>query len=251
MQKQEEKHYFGNFGIRKIVRTAMLMGCILWILVLAGCGKEEALPETEDEDGDIRHSTEDGLFRSLDATVEVAAGGLYGSGVIYEQGEKGLILVTAGHVISEDVDDINVTFRDGSQVKCSGFTRAEDADCVFFTAAYEDMPTEWQENYGTVIKDRQRFDALECEKGVFLADRQAENELGCRFALVVDSWIYVEDFSQHMILLSGQAHAGMSGCGVFDGEGCFLGILCGGNDEGELAVLPYSVIESCYRMIFD
>jgi hypothetical protein len=38
----------------------------------------------------------------------------------------------------------------------------------------------------------------------------------------------------------------MSGCGVLDENGVFLGVLCGGNDSGELAVLPYSIIDAKY-----
>jgi hypothetical protein len=82
---------------------------------------------------------------------------------------------------------------------------------------------------------------------IFLADGNTENELGCRYAILEDSWIYVEDFGEYMMILSGEADAGMSGCAVLDENGVFLGILCGGNEDGELAVLPYSIVDARYE----
>ena len=49
-----------------------------------------------------------------------------------------------------------------------------------------------------------------------------------------------------MMLARGEALQGMSGGGVFDQRGHFIGILCGGNADGELAVLPLSIIEARY-----
>lgn len=36
----------------------------------------------------------------------------------------------------------------------------------------------------------------------------------------------------------------MSGGGAFTEDGVFLGILCGADEEGKVAVVPYSIIES-------
>ena len=37
---------------------------------------------------------------------------------------------------------------------------------------------------------------------------------------------------------------GMSGGGAFTEDGVFVGILCGGDEEGKVAVVPYSMIET-------
>jgi len=36
----------------------------------------------------------------------------------------------------------------------------------------------------------------------------------------------------------------MSGGGAFTEDGVFVGILCGGDEEGKVAVVPYSMIET-------
>ncbi len=202
-------------------------------------GKEESPAEGE---GPV--SEQDGLVTSLAAAVTVMAGGNQGSGVLYETTDDGLIFVTAGHVISPGIQEASVFFQDGEEILCSRISVSSEADCAFLAADKEFLPADWKERYAPVYRDRDIFDALESGKGVFVADSQADNGLGCRFAMVVESWSYVEDFGQHMMLLSGEAQAGMSGSGVFDENGCFLGILCGGNEEGELAVLPYSIVET-------
>ena len=54
----------------------------------------------------------------------------------------------------------------------------------------------------------------------------------------------MEDFDEHMILLQGLMVPGMSGGGAFTEDGVFLGILCGADEEGKVAVVPYSIIEA-------
>ena len=55
---------------------------------------------------------------------------------------------------------------------------------------------------------------------------------------------HVEDFDQYMLLLQGLIAPGMSGGGAFTEDGVFVGILCGGDEEGKVAVVPYSMIET-------
>ena len=43
---------------------------------------------------------------------------------------------------------------------------------------------------------------------------------------------------------AGLPEPGMSGGGAFTEDGVFLGILCGADEEGKVAVVPYSIIES-------
>ena len=63
-------------------------------------------------------------------------------------------------------------------------------------------------------------------------------------------WIYVEDFGCHMMIGKADAVPGMSGGGVFDQTGTFLGIICGMDQEGNVAILPASVIASEYEVLF-
>ncbi len=248
-----------------MVRPAALAagaGSFLLCALLAGCGREDmsgppedGVPTTGEErrdaeipgggtqDGDPAEA-EDGLVRMRTAAVGIAAGGLSGSGVIYEVSEDGILLLTAGHVMGDAGEEASVTFYDGESAVCREFWVFPDADCAFLRVPRGALPTGWEERYLAVEKDRAAFDRTEEGSGIFLADPENENDFGYRYGMLLEPWIYVEDFGQYMMLLSGEAEPGMSGCGVFDEKGCFLGILCGENGEGELAVLPYSVADA-------
>lgn len=247
-------------------KVAMLLSlCIL--VSFGGCGKitgdvsgrkdipaekEGSIGEGSPLDDMVspNEKLEDGLMQSLAATVQIFADNFQGSGVIYAYWENSVVLVTAAHVIPPECKEIKIIFEDGEEAVCTNYQLMEDVDCAFMILGEESLPKAWQEKYGVVKRDREKFDAMQSDEGVFLADYQAENDLGCRFAMIIESWIYVEDFATHMMLLSGEAHGGMSGCGVFEENGCFLGILCGGNEKGELAVLPYSLIEANFTKTY-
>ena len=247
----------------------------LWLLlslcagVLGGCAgqtgngpetvSESGGPETASESGGPERisesgspaQSEDGLTRMLAASVKITAGGLSGSGVVYEEAEDGLVLLTAGHVLADVTADgeADCSFYDGFEVSCQEFWVFPEADCAFLRIPYEALPSDWRERYRAAEKDREAFDSLEAEEGVFLSDPENENTFGYRFALLLEKWIYVEDFGQYMMLLNGEAEPGMSGCGVYDEDGCFLGILCGENGDKELAVVPYSAADAVYTQL--
>ena len=67
---------------------------------------------------------------------------------------------------------------------------------------------------------------------------------------VSESWIYVEDFGYHMMIVKAATVPGMSGGGVFYSDGGFAGIICGVDEAGNVAILPESVILSEYGAIY-
>ncbi|MCM1466413.1 MAG: serine protease [Bacteroidales bacterium] len=238
-----------------IKRNVKILLCLFLLTIFSACGKttedvSEKRSASAEESPLGEPFAEDGLIQSLAATVEIFADNYHGSGVIYAQKDDGIVLVTAAHVIPADCQKIKIVFGDGEESVCTDYRLTEQIDGAFLEVKTEMLPADWQEKYGIVKKDRKIFDAVQSEDGVFLRDYDSENDLGCRFAMVVEGWIYVEDFGTHMMLVSGEAHSGMSGCGVFEENGCFLGILCGANDEGELAVLPYSLIEANFTKAY-
>lgn len=240
--------------MKRISRKVAILLSLCLLIGLSGCGKD-----TKDNSGEqgvsagdafsLSEKPEDGLMQSLTAAVQILADNFQGSGIIYADWEDKAVLVTAAHVIPAECKEIKVIFKDGQEAVCTDYRLMEDVDCAFLFLQEESLPKDWQEKYGVVKKDRERFDAMSSDEGVFVADYQADNDLGCRFAMIIDNWIYVEDFATHMMLLSGEARGGMSGSGVFEEDGCFLGILCGSNESGELAVLPYSIIETNFTKL--
>ena len=59
---------------------------------------------------------------------------------------------------------------------------------------------------------------------------------------ILEPWIYMEDYGQYMIWAQAEIRPGMSGGALFDDGGYFIGILSGGNGDGELSAVPLSLI---------
>ena len=221
---------------------SLIMSCAL---LLTGCGAKQQDTETAEETESASY-TEEGILpditefdipeeipqkltetdlRVFQSLVGVRAGDLQGSGVIYDENEESMLIVTAGHVLEHDTGELLVTFPDGTVVAASGIVKAKNCDLAFL----------W------VDKDRNAFDALEVYEDVWMYGGTSGQPV---YAFVVEPWIYVEDFTQYMLLLQGLMEPGMSGGGAFTKDGVFLGILCGADEEGKVAVVPYSIIES-------
>lgn len=179
--------------------------------------------------------------RILQSIMQIQAGDLQGSGVIYEEDEDFVVIVTAGHVLPHGTDEVLLTFPDKTQVTTSEAETVEDRDLAFLWVDKEKLSEETWKSCLPVQTDRQVFDSLEEYEDVWMYGGENGEPV---YAFVVDPWIYVEDFDEHMILLQGLMVPGMSGGGAFTEDGVFLGILCGADEEGKVAVVPYSIIEA-------
>lgn len=173
--------------------------------------------------------------------VRIQAGDLQGSGVIYAEETDTILIATAGHVLSHSTGEIMVTFPDGTQAEAAGTETASSCDLAFVWVNKSQLPGEVRETCLPVQTDRDVFDSLEVYEDVWMYGGDSGTPV---YAFVVDPWIYVEDFGQYMLLLQGIAEPGMSGGGVFTEDGVFLGIICGADEEGKVAAVPYSIVET-------
>lgn len=119
--------------------------------------------------------------------------------------------------------------------------KAKNCDLAFLWVDKADLTESTWESCLVADTDRNAFDALEVYEDVWMYGGTSGQPA---YAFVVEPWIYVEDFTQYMLLLQGLMEPGMSGGGAFTEDGVFLGILCGADEEGKVAVVPYSIIES-------
>jgi hypothetical protein len=101
------------------------------------------------------------------------------------------------------------------------------------------------EAYSGIVQasiDKQVFDQAMGGDGIIVKGFEEGVTLKEQRGIIVNPWIFTEDFQQYMIWGTAEVYPGMSGGGVFDEDGYLLGILCGNNSEGDIAVLPLSII---------
>lgn len=233
----------------------LMAGCLL---LFSGCGQNGTgdvgtattgaqLPEGETTatEWQLPAETEQKLTETeltvRKSLVQIQAGDLLGSGVIYEEDEKSLLIATAGHVLTHTNGEILVTFPGGTQVTATEAETVGSCDLAFVWVDKEKLSGETWKVCLPVHTDRNVFDTLKEYDDVWMYGGETGMPV---YAFVVDPWIYVEDFGQNMLLLQGLAEPGMSGGGVFSEDGVFLGIICGADEEGKVAAVPYSMIQT-------
>lgn len=233
----------------------LMAGCLL---LFSGCGQNGTgdagtattgaqLPEGETTatEWQLPAETEQKLTETeltvRKSLVQIQAGDLLGSGVIYEEEKKSLLIATAGHVLTHTNGEILVTFPDGTQVTATEAETVGSCDLAFVWVDKEKLSGETWKVCLPVHTDRNVFDTVKEYDDVWMYGGETGMPV---YAFVVDPWIYVEDFGQNMLLLQGLAEPGMSGGGVFSEDGVFLGIICGADEEGKVAAVPYSMIQT-------
>ncbi len=249
-------------------RLLIFIACILSISASDGCGYYSPLENTAEEFTDRAVSGEpetyimpcsplievenpeqenmaDMLQRtSAGAMVKIVAQELSGSGVIYRICEDKLVVVTAGHILEQARGEVWLTFFDDFVVESLEYVVSGNADLAFVKVEIEEIPQEHLQKYYCVNTDKESFDALKGGDGIIAMGSKSEAAGDAYEGRLVESWIYVEDFAQYMMLARVEVYPGMSGGGLFDMQGHFLGILCGTDEDGETAVVPLNVLEA-------
>lgn len=233
-------------GRKKTITIIICGGIIVCITVIL-----TALLLAGGEDKPAEENLTDVLKKALSGTmVRIYAGEVSGSGIIYKVDKEEMVIVTAGHVLEQTEGDVWVSFLDDWAVACSEYRIAADADAAFICLPLTGIPQENLARYFTVDIDKESFDRLKSGDEVVVMGSKSGVAGNTYEGCVIEPWIYLEDFSQYMMTVKGEAVQGMSGGGVFDRDGHFVGILCGGSKDGELAVLPLSIINAKYRELF-
>lgn len=174
--------------------------------------------------------------------VQIGAGSQLGSGVIYGTKEGEILILTAAHVLEDAGTSVRVTFSDGFSVACETFFCFELADAGLIRVDGTGIPEENLTHYLRACVDKESFDAVKPGAGCIAMGSRTGVAAEAYEGTVLDSWIYMDDYTQYMMWVRAPGKAGMSGGGLFDSQGHFLGILSGENGDGELAVVPLSLI---------
>lgn len=182
----------------------------------------------------------------LCSCVRIQVEGHHGSGSIYRMLEDEIIIVTNRHVLQYWNEDSYVTFFNGAVGEGQLLGMAEDADVGFISVPTTDFT--WQElmNYRNV---RQNLEFVTSDD--FLSIDIATDIWNPEMfqGEVISPSVYLEDFETEMLYGKGYAKPGMSGGGVFDEYGYYLGMMTGGTLQDEIAAVPAETIIQEYRTI--
>ncbi len=174
-------------------------------------------------------------------SVAVTCGEYYGCGTIYDDDKSSFTIVTARHVLQDYYDgaseDIMVKFENNESGTASILYEDIDLAIVFLGVGKKDISTDYYS-----VSDISSGSGTSSESGSTLYIGQTiylvDANTGDIYAgSIANPSVYSEDFGMDMIYCYCAVTPGMSGTGLFDEEGKYLGILLGGSDEAEAVCL--------------
>lgn len=186
----------------------------------------------------------------LSAALCIQAGERYGSGSIYGIIQDELVVVTAGHLLAGSPEEVDITFFDGRQAKGSLLAVSDEADVGFVGIPLSELPIEELARLRHVRIAHEAYENITKNSRFFMIDmvNDSAGPICCRGA-VVEKEIFLSDYGRSMMYGDAYVHPGMSGCGLFDEYGNFVGILSGGTEHNEIAAVPLTEIEKAYQKI--
>lgn len=184
----------------------------------------------------------------LPAAVRLQAGEMYGSGSIYEITTEEVIVATAGHLLSNGRQEWEVTFFDGEWTIGRPVSISDGADVGFIAVSLSDLPKEELMKLCRVTKNPHAWHSFNKNSRFFMIDMVSDGGEPTYFqGALVEKEMFLPDYGRIMMYGDAYAHPGMSGCGIFDGYGNFVGILSGATEQNEIAAVPLSEIEEAYK----
>ncbi len=208
--------------------------------------KTESTTHENKADSEITPALVSDTLRSC-AIVE--SGGLIGSGNIWDVDDKSITVITACHVI-DDRNDITVHFlppegteseddlpEEKSTANAIEIFADENSDYCLLRVDLEDHPYLDTKMLSSV---RVRETLPQTNETIFLID--PETKTGSA-GIVASPSVYSEDFGCDMIYCYVTVNEGMSGSGLFDTEGKYLGMLLGGSEDNEAVILSSQEIK--------
>lgn len=228
---------------RKKNQALFLLLLFLLAGAVTGC-REQKLTETEllaNED------CEKALENVLPSSVKIQMEGYHGSGSIFEVTETEIVIATGRHVLQYFNEDSYIIFYGGIQKKGRLLFMSETADVGFAGIPLSSFTKEELASFKKIRKQKDVYDALSKDTGFFMPDLWEEQQPAYLRGSVGDKEKYIAEFDAEMLYGDGEARAGMSGCGIFDGYGNYIGLLSGATEHYEIAGVPLPVIWEEYE----
>lgn len=191
----------------------------------------------------------------LCSCVRIQTRGHYGSGSIYRMLEKEIIIVTNRHVLQYWDEDSYVLFFNDAVAFGEILGVAEEADVGFVRISAGEFSFEELLTFRNIrMAAGQAKEKKEPESGLSEGSAFFSVDMASDFTHPVMTrgeirapLLYLEDFGMEMLYGVGEAAPGMSGSGIFDGYGNYLGMMTGATLQEEIAAVPGEAIRKEYE----
>ncbi len=197
--------------------------------------------------------------------VQVQVGKEYGSGNILSINKDQILIITAGHVVKnwDSTDNHFVIFYNGKIADATLITSDETYDAAILSVNTSSIDPYNLINLRAVNINPDVMPSFDKIKGETIIALDSDHQVNAKekqhydyygsntgigikyvYGPVINPNIMVSDYGYKMIYVRCDAHHGMSGGGVFDLSGNYLGILVGGTNKGETVAVRLSDIEA-------
>ncbi|WP_081846768.1 S1 family peptidase [Butyrivibrio sp. AE3004] len=221
-------------------------------------------------------ATDTGVVRTAlnmrPSAIQLQVGKEYGSGNIIQITNDKIYILTARHVVKNwsESDNHYVIFFNGRVADAELVTMNDDFDAAIVsvsTALLNDFDImnlrsvainlsatstfDKEKNQIVIALDsNHRINAKEIQNYSYFGD---DTGIGCKYVYgsVINPNIMVAEYGYKMMYVKCDAHGGMSGGGVYDIYGNYMGILVGGTDKGEMVAVRVSDIATMLKDYLD
>lgn len=251
--------------VKQVVRMSGFGVVAMMGMLLVGCTQDKVPTAAKLEDtvatttvSEVANEETTEYIERVQIEVgDVSTGGrrAVGTGVVYQVSEEGVWIATTAHVLENKAEEEQIWLKVAEDsislmpLVCEQWHIVQGNDLAFLYLAYADI-AKADENieFVPIEADKAGYDALEAGAAVFACGYSNGESVEYQ-GVLTENWIYVEDLSQYMMVAECEVKHGMSGGGLYDEAGRFVGMLCGGNEKGELVAVPWHVIEARFEEI--
>ena len=203
-------------------------------------------------------------FNARPSTVQIQVGSQFGAGNIISIDDDKIMILTAKHVIAKwDENNSNyVIFFNGKVADAKLEAADPDYDAAIVSVATASIEPYNLMNLRRVDFDYENFSAFDKQKNETVIALDSDHIVNAKelqtynyygndtgiagkyiYGSVINPNIMVTDYGYKMIYVKMSAHSGMSGGGIFDLYGNYVGILVGGSDTGETVAVRLTDIK--------
>lgn len=225
----------------KRIASVFLLFIILAFTIFQGMWKKVTPVLTEE-------NMEKAYENVLCSAVRIQESSQYGSGSIFLITGEEIIIVTNKHIVRYFDDNSYITFFNGESCNGRVLGSSETADVGFIGIPASELCKDTEIQIKAVSKRLEAYENLKKNSCFFMIDLANEPADPVVYkGVIVDKEKYLPDYGLEMLYGSGMAVPGMSGSGIFDYYGNFIGILSGATEQYELAGIPLKVLLKEYE----